>query len=157
MGESQGSRIPPEHVERASRLLRDPKGGALEEVKEAAGKSRNGRGVLARWSLIVEYLLHPNVSVSSKALFLGAVLYVVLPDPFPGPIDDLIVAGFVFPRIDRELKRLADGEFDTTGAPEANRSSFGIDIHDAQPRKNPFTIDMSVRSIGKNPFDVNET
>ena len=84
--------------------------------------------------------------MGKKVKFLALLLYLVSPmDLLPGPIDDMIVAAWMIPALDKELNRYVQGEYDKENATETKTPfDFMVDedeLFSSSVRRNPFLID----------------
>ncbi len=88
-------------------------------------------GIREKWGSIVAYLTSSDVPLRKRAIILGGILWVILPDPILGPIDDFVVSMALLPWLDSELKRFASGHY--SKAPTSATGSTDVSPSDLIP------------------------
>ena len=107
-------KIPDSCVITAKEMLKDGKtfkeklGGILEKVSE---KKPAASGLLSKMGALVEYFLDFNVPIYKKILILSALIWIILPDPIPLWLDDILLTVYILPKINNELEKYRNGDY----------------------------------------------
>lgn len=133
--------------EEAEDFLKRKDQPGIHALRDRIQKSPRGSRLLTRWSKIAAYLVSSEVPLARRAMYLAAILYIILPDPFPGPIDDMILGAILLPRLDKELERFDAGHYDQLKDLTRERSGNWFDVTDEE---------MSTPIGPANPFHVPE-
>lgn len=108
----QDFKIPENCINEAKDMLKDSVtfkeklGGILEKVSE---KKPAASGLLSKMGALVEYFLDLNVPIYKKILILSALIWIILPDPIPLWLDDILLTVYILPKINNELEKYRKG------------------------------------------------
>lgn len=142
-------RLPNNVINRARSLL---KGNARENIDGLKSEIVNNPRAMPfteKWGSIVSYLTSSKVPLSKKVLALGGILWVVLPDPILGPVDDVLITMALVPWLDGELEKFASGQYDreisvidSSVEPELEPDKVPLSSTGSAPEQNPFYLTL---------------
>ncbi len=92
----------------------------LDSLHQKIGSQPRYATLIQKWAGIKDYLLSSQVPLSKRAMILGGIMWIVIPDPLPGPVDDIIVATFLMPYISSELEKFHRGDYAKAAEPKSH-------------------------------------
>lgn len=141
-------RIPDSALSKANTLLKGDVQSNMQNLKTEASKSPKAVPLLERWGRIVPYMTSSKVPLRKRALVLGGILWMLFPDPFLGPLDDILIGVALLPWLNGELEKFDSGGYGVGEAPPSRDGRVGSPEPAESQLHRPFNTGAS------NPFYI---
>ncbi|MEE4358889.1 MAG: FF domain-containing protein [Desulfococcaceae bacterium] len=115
------SQIPKQAKDEAREILQQNSvtvSSKLDSLHQKIVNQPRYSSLIQKWTGLKDYLLSSQVPLSKRALILGGIMWIVIPDPLLGPVDDIVVATFLIPYISSELDKFQRGDYAKTAEPQ---------------------------------------
>lgn len=122
----------------AERILGSP--DDLKKVlTESLANAKDTRllSVMGRGTLPLSYLTSSRVPVSKRLGIVAAMLYLLSPITFPGPVDEVLVLAWLLPFLNKELDAFETGRYEDSALDTGVVSRTGNPILDLFAEEDP--------------------
>jgi hypothetical protein len=140
--------LPSSVLKMAASLLQGDVNGKLKNIKSDIKANPRSMPFMEKWGSIVSYLTSSKVPIRKRVLTLGGLLWIILPDPVLGPLDDIIITMTLLPWLNGELENFASGKYDVASSAEVDATErlsfdeFMFSSSNADLTSNPFYISL---------------